>query len=266
MKSKYTIQFLQKRYKTCEIGSFISNLENNLNLIKDNYYNLYYKKNKSEFLEYPEEIEMKINNIYNEILKLKQTIKDNINSKYELKILQVNNLSNAFINDLVSYNKKYTLNLIKFPNIIDEYKNSKYKVISDNYDKFKIQKISEKNNLIILNQTNFDNPINNLFYYFRMFEQNIQDEINSTFFICEQTKSPPNIMKCSKFKSNLGYSESNFNAYKLRSSIYYSKNIIKNLYKLFEGFIFDDIINYDLFTVLLFFITHKNLTIFHKVI
>ena len=250
MKSKYTIQSLQKRHKTCEIGSFISNLENNLNLIKDNYYNLYYKKNKSEFLEYPEEIEMKINNIYNEILKLKQTIKDNINSKYELKILQVNNLSNEFINDLVAYNKKYTLNLIKFPNIIDEYKNAKYKVISDNYDKFKVQKISEKNNLIILNQTNFDNPINNLFYYFRMFEQNIQDEINSTFFICEQTKSPPNIMKCSKFKSNLGYSESNFNAYKLRSSIYYSKNIIKNLYKLFEGFIFDDIINYDLFNYL----------------
>jgi hypothetical protein len=239
IKSKYTIQSLQKRYKACESGSFISNLENNLNLIKDNYYNLYYKKNKSEFLEYPEEIEMKINNIYNETLKVKQTIKDNINSKYKLKISQVNNLSNAFINDLIAYNKKYTLNLIKFSNIIDEYKNAKYKVISDNYDKFKVQKISESNNLIILNQTNFDNPINNLLYYFRMFEQNIHDEINNTFFKCKINRTP--YKNCSK----IDYSELNFNAYKLRSSLYYSKNMIKNLYKLFEGFNFDDIINYD---------------------
>ena len=239
IKSKYTIQSLQKRYKACESGSFISNLENNLNLIKDNYYNLYYKKNKSEFLEYPEEIEMKINNIYNETLKVKQTIKDNINSKYKLKISQVNNLSNAFINDLIAYNKKYTLNLIKFSNIIDEYKNAKYKVISDNYDKFKVQKISESNNLIILNQINFDNPINNLLYYFRMFEQNIHDEINNTFFKCKINRTP--YKNCSK----IDYSELNFNAYKLRSSLYYSKNMIKNLYKLFEGFNFDDIINYD---------------------
>ena len=56
MNSKYTIQSLKNRYKSCEIEFFINNLENNLNLIKDNYYNLYYKKNKSEFLEYPKEI------------------------------------------------------------------------------------------------------------------------------------------------------------------------------------------------------------------
>jgi len=245
MKSKYTIQSLQKRYKVCEIESYISNLEINLNLIKDNYYNLYYKKNKSEFLEYPEEIEMKINNIYNESLIMKQTIKDKINSKYEFKISQVNKLSNIFINDLISYNKKYTLNLIKFPIIIDEYRNAKYKFISDNYDKFIIQKMTDNNDLIILNQTNYDNPINNLFYYFRQFSQNIHNEINNTFNICTTNIFPIYHLRCEKFKSKIGYSEVNFNTYKLRSSIYYSKNMIKNLNKIFEGFIFDDIINYN---------------------
>ena len=248
MKSKYTIQSLQKKYKTCDIESFIINLGNNMNLIKDNYYNLYYKMNKSEFLEYPEEIEMKINNIYNEALKVKQTIKEIINSKYAFKISQVNKLSNIFINDLIAYNKKYTLNLIKFPKIIEEYKIVKFNFIADNYDKCNIQKISENNNLIILNQTNFDNPINNLFKYFIMLEQNILIEINNSFFICNDTSNP--CKKYVKFKSNIGYSELNFNVYKLRSSIYYSRNMIKNLYKLFEGYTFDDIINYDLINYL----------------
>ena len=246
MKSKYTTQSFQKRYKTCEIDSFISNLENNLNLIKDNYYNLYYKKNKSEFLEYPEEIEIKINNIYNEVLKLKLTIKDNINSKYELKISQVNKQLNTFINDLVIYNKKYILNLIKFPNIFDEYKKVKFNFITDNFDRFNAQKIEENKNLIILNQINYDNPINNLFYYFRQFTQDFYKVINNSFFNCSIiSNETKNNMTCEKFKSTIGYSELNFNIYKLRSSIYYSKNMIKNLYKLFEGFIFDDIINYD---------------------
>ena len=246
MKSKYDIQSLQKRYKSCEIESFITNLENNLNLIKDNYYNLYYKKNKSEFLEYPEEIEMKINNIYNEALKLKLIIKDNINSKYEFKISQVNKLSNTFINDLIANNKKYILNIIKFPNIFDEYKNIKFNIIRDNYNRFNVQKIEENKNLKILNQTNFDNPINNLFYYFKQFTQEIHNEINNSFYNCSIESNEINNNKtCEKFKSTIGYSEYNFNVYKLRSSIYYSINMIKNLYKLFEEYIFDDIINYD---------------------
>ena len=39
----------------------MNNFNNNINLLKDEYYNNYYLKNYSSFLEYPEEIVYKIN-------------------------------------------------------------------------------------------------------------------------------------------------------------------------------------------------------------
>ena len=43
------------------ISFYMNNLNNNINLLKDEYYNNYYLKNYSSFLEYPEEIVYKIN-------------------------------------------------------------------------------------------------------------------------------------------------------------------------------------------------------------
>ena len=68
------IEQLYKNYKLCSPEIYIDNLEENINLIKDNYFTLYYLKNKSEFLEYPKEIIPKINEMSEQIIKEKDLI------------------------------------------------------------------------------------------------------------------------------------------------------------------------------------------------
>ena len=91
---------LYKKYKLCSPEIYIDNLEENNNLIKDNYYTLYYLKNKSQFLEYPKEIIPKINIISEQIIKHKDLIKQKINLLYKKKILKVINMHNKFICDI----------------------------------------------------------------------------------------------------------------------------------------------------------------------
>ena len=189
------------KYKLCSPNIFIDKLEQNVNLIKDNYYTLYYLKNKSEFLEYPKEILPKMNEISNQLVNNKQIIKDNLNSLYKSKILQVINLHNKFINGFNSYNIKYIFSTINISYIMDNYTNAKFSYINETFNEFNQDLLSINNELsnemdsylginnqsFIFNNDNYENPINNIINNFNEFMEFFENEINNTFIgeVCE---------------------------------------------------------------------------------
>ena len=248
---------LYKKYKLCSPEIYIDNLEENINLIKDNYYTLYYLKNKSQFLEYPKEIIPKINIISEQIIKHKDLIKQKINLLYKTKILQVINMHNKFICDINTYNFLYIYNTINSSYIMDNYTLSKIDYLNKTFHKFEMDVYQIDNDLNdemdelfgikkynILTNENFDEMIkkiiNNYYNFIEMFEE----EINTTF-ISKECKIENSTEVCENiiYKSELEYSEYNFNIVKLRNSLYYTKNIIKNLFYLFDDFNFNEIIN-----------------------
>ena len=246
------------KYKLCSLNIIIDKLEQNINLLKDNYYTLYYLKNKSEFLEYPKEILPKINEISNQLIKNKNIIKDKLNSLYKSKILQVINLHNKFINDFNSYNIKYIFSTINISYIMDNYTKAKLNYINETFNEYNLDLLlinNELNNEInsflginnqsfIFNNENYENPINNIINNFNNFMEIFENEINNTFIeeVCEFQNSTE-ICVIQKYRSELNYSDYNFNTVKLRNALYYTKNAIKNLYNLFNDYNFNDIID-----------------------
>ena len=71
-----------------KVSEILSKFENNIFEIKNDYYQNYYLKDKSDFLEYPEEI----------IFKLNQS-KNNI----QINILSVKNKINTSLNQRIKY-------------------------------------------------------------------------------------------------------------------------------------------------------------------
>ena len=244
------------KYKLCSPNIIINNLENNINLIKEKYYSFHYLKNKSEFLEYPKEIIPKINELSNQLIKNKDLIKDKLNSLYKSKILHVINIYNTFINDFNSYNIKYMFNTINTSYIMDNYTIYKFSYINETFNEFNQDLLITNNELnnqmnsflgidnqsFIFNDENYENPINNIINNFNEFVELFENEINNTFIeeVCEDSTE---ICVFKKYRSELKYSDYNFNIVKLRNSFYYTKNTIKNLYNLFNDYNFNEVID-----------------------
>ena len=252
------MQKIYNQNKLCSPDSYIDNIEKNIILVKDTYYSLYYLQNKSEFLEYPKEIIPKISEISNQLITQKELIKNRLNILYKNKILEVINIYNRLINDFNEYNIHFMLNTINYSYIMDNYTIIKFEYINQTFDEFNIN-LNETNDELdnninsflgiengdfILNKENFDNPIKNLYDNYFNFINDFVNEINSSFIKeeCEVFASDT-ICKNVKFKSELNYSEYNFNIIKLRNALYYTKNTITNLYDLFEDFNFNDVLD-----------------------
>jgi hypothetical protein len=247
---------LYEKYKLCSPEIYLDNLEENINLIKDNYYKLYYLKNKSEFLEYPKEIISKINTMSEQIIKQKDLIKKKINLLYKTKILQIINIHNKFICDFNTYNFLYIYNTINSSYIMDNYTLAKIDYINTTFNKFEQTIYSnddlnnEANQLFGINKynilinENFDETIKNIINNYYNFIEMFEEEINTTFISKEcHFENSTEICEYILYKSELDYSEYNYNIVKLRTALYYTKNIIKNLYNLFNDFSFNEIIN-----------------------
>jgi len=285
MKSKFlNYEKIKEKYKICETESYLTNLEINLNLIINDFYSLYYLNNRTEYLKYPKEIIPKINYIHNQIIKLKESIKEKINNIYNYKIMQTYNIINIFINDINKYNQKYILSTINFTYIIDDYKKTKVKIINDFFNNINIEKLNNIDNNI-LNNFNYDNPINIILYNISEFIHNFEKVINDTFIIIDNNSDNSDIYINESLIDNSTINESNyllnnesfndsqingtqkekkisnynFNIIKLKNSIYYSKNIIKNLYNLFDEFNSDLITNNNLIIYLDNIINEKGL-------
>ena len=150
-------------------------------------------------------------------------------------------------------------NTINYSYIMDNYTRVKFEYINQTFDEFNIN-LNETNDELdsntinsflgiengdfILNKENFDNPIKILYDNYFNFINDFLNEINSSFIKeeCEVFASDT-ICKNVKYKSELSYSEYNFNIIKLRNALYYTKNTITNLYDLFEDFNFNDVID-----------------------
>ena len=80
-----------------EINYCIQNLDNNIRQIYEIYYKLNRLKDYEDFLEYPEEIKYKLENILNELKKASNQIKTKINSSYNNRILNIIKSTNKLI-------------------------------------------------------------------------------------------------------------------------------------------------------------------------
>ena len=68
------------------ISLYFTNIENNINLIQEDYFKLYYLKDHNKFLEFPEEIIFKINQFMDELNVALKSIKNNIILFIEIKL------------------------------------------------------------------------------------------------------------------------------------------------------------------------------------
>ena len=279
----YNYEKLKEKYKIDEFDSYITNLEINLNLIINDFYSVYYLNNKTDYLKYPVELIPKIEYIQNQLKKIKEPIKEKINYIYNYKLKQTYNIIYELINDANKYNQKYILNTINFTYILDDYKKNKLKIINDMFNNIQIEKMNNINEINLLTKFNYDNPIDKILYNISEFIHNFEKEINNTFIILDNntdtftsdslivnisqnlseinnsklndsnyssTNESFNDSQINETENGKKYSKYNFNVIKIKNSLFYSKNIIKNLYNLFDEFNFDYFINDNLINYL----------------
>ena len=229
----------------------LNNFKNNINLLKNEYFDLHFKNDNIKFLEYPEEIVYKINQFLNEIIYNSDSIKDNINFIYKSKVANIIKSTNNYIENYINFDYNYILSKINANNIIDKYYYSKYKTINktftiflNNLKSIKDNKINDDN--LYLNQDNYNNHINTIISNTSNFIEYLEELINQTF-IPEICQVIDNETICIKEKKKLSseYSKYNYNIVKLRNGIYYTKKLIENWNSLLDNFDYLNIINVD---------------------
>ena len=188
-------------------------------------------------------------------------IKNKINLSIKNKILDIIKSTNNFIQDIINFNLKYIITHINVNNINIKYFDSKSNKLIYNFNLFSqiFEKLSEQfnpfkeeNNEIILNENNYDNEINIIFNNLSNFslefentiEQNFTEEhcINISINQSDENEVQNEIqndtfkLKCwkEKYKSKLNYSVYNFNIVKLRTGLYYTKNLIEQIEHIFD--------------------------------
>ena len=250
---------------------YINNLENNVNLLSNEYFNSFYLKSYDKFLEYPNEIIYKINQFRNELDGNIYKIKEKINNIYLKRIQNIINSTNIFIQNLLESNYKYILIYIN-KNIPNEYLSSKFDFISNNFKHYSnllenksLNIIYEKN--IILDDKNFNIHLSNISEKLDIFISNLQSLININF-TSEQcynisytdqfnlfdsydnytnktnnTDISDSICEKIQYKSNLSNYEYNYNVLKLRSGLYYTKKALENIMNLYDDLNYDNLLN-----------------------
>ena len=110
-----------------EFDSCLNNFEKNINELQENYYKNFYLKNYEDFLEYPDEIQFKIDKYKDELNESVDNIKAKIKISYQQRINNVLKETKNFIQDIHDFNYQYIMiNLNNFnPN--EEYYNIKKK-------------------------------------------------------------------------------------------------------------------------------------------
>ena len=194
-----------------KLKKYFENIESNINKINDDYMCNNYYKDYESFLNYPHEINLRISYIANEFSDFSEKIKNQINQNYNNKISNHINLIN-------NYSIIYTKNNFDFiqseiyPNkIFSEYFDRKLGIIQSSFEDIYID---NKLN----NEINTINPI--------------EYEEENNLIIEKITRSVEDIDLIIKnnftnytFKI-IDYSKYNFDIVKLRTSIYYIKNIL----------------------------------------
>ena len=227
----------------------LNNFYNNIMLLENKYYSLYYLKNNSKFLEYPEEIIYKINQFYKELQQISQKIKNIISSNLQRKILDIKYSTNKYIYNIIKSNLNYILINMDKENEIEEYYLNRYDKLNYTFNKY-INILENKTNEInqedSLNFNTYEEKINkilnnlNNFILFlnEIIEQNFTIEKCDLEFVNDTYNSSVinetdynNSLICTKIPKQFGLniSKYNYNIVKLREGIYYSKTLIENI-------------------------------------
>jgi len=177
---------------------FIDILENNTNLIIHNYLNSYYFPYYDKFLEYPNEINYKINQFKNELRENLKSIKIKVNNIYRKRTLNIINATNIFLKNIIYSNREFILINIYNNKIMEEYLNSKNQYLSKNFELYlnnlmnlseNIYKPNSQNSLFnlsndenfILNENNYEKQIFNISKTLEHFVSYLEEMITQNF-------------------------------------------------------------------------------------
>ena len=264
-------------FNTTELTRIITKLKNNIFNMDNDFYQNYYLKNKELFLEYPDEIVLKINQSLMNLKLNNEFLKNKINLSLTNKLKNIISSIKLFINNINQFNLEYILNSINKENIFDKYILNKTNSINNFFNSvynyiqaYNSNQIS--NNKFILNAENYDYYINRIENNYSNFSSNLINEINEAFteIKCIEEKptdidtdinsdsdilSDSNILfvdnsifrNCSKgrYSTELNYSKYNFNVVKFRKEISNSKKFPEMIEHLIYNLNFNNIINPD---------------------
>ena len=195
-----------------KLNIYFQNIESNVMQIDNDYLNNYYYREYESFLEYPNEINLRLSYIKNEFSNFSNKIQNEINYFYKQKIINHIELIKNYSIAHIKNNFNFIQNEIYPKKIFSEYFNTKFGIINSSLKAINIEdelenqtesfdslEYDSKNNLIIENISksvnDFDLLINENF-------------TNYTYKITD-------------------YSKYNFDITKLRTAIYYSQNALK---------------------------------------
>ena len=250
-----------------DINIYINKFYDNIQLLKEKYYNLSYLPNFSIFLEYPNEIIYKINQFYNESIFNIDSIKSTINYIYKKRIKYIIKSTNLYINNFMKSHINYIKININSSYIIHNYSSAKLTEIDNLYNncitKSNILKVND-NDILFLDKGSYDDKMLKNKNYIKDFVLFLEKEINNSFIyeICDNNTGPfYNETICHKEKKefNSSFSKYNFNILKLRTGIYYSKTLLENIDTLFDEYNFHKIINSEKIQLYDEFINDKNI-------
>ena len=228
---------------------YINNFSENIKLLREQYYNLYYLPSYEKFLEYPEEIIYKINQFYNEAEFNINNIKSVINIIHTNRIKYIIKSTNIVIKDFIKHHVNYIKTNINFTYIVDKYYLSKYAELDNLYNNcIKANSYVINYNIPFLDNQNYDEEMSINKKYINDFVSFLETTINNTFIneTCANNTGPYNNKTlCQKVKKefNTSFSKYNFNIIKLREGIYYTKTLLENIDSLFDEYNFHNIID-----------------------
>ena len=243
------------------IENALLDFKNNIDEIENIYFKEFYLNDNKDFLEYPEEIKYKIKQFLYELKNNSNFIKDKINLSFKSKVLSIINSTNIFIGNNIKFNLEYIITHINNHNINKNYFDSKTGVLKDIFYNYirELNKISDNfydkqnsKDLLILDENNYGIKINNIFENITNFYLDFENiiENNFTYEKCfnktvEENGENNTIMECTieRYKSDLDYSIYNFNIVKLRTGLYYTKNLIEFTDNIIDGINYNNLIS-----------------------
>ena len=242
-------KLLENLYKNSlpNISLYFTNIENNINLIHEDYFKFHYLKDHNEFLEFPEEIIFKINQFMNELNITLKSIKNNINYIYRNKITNAIESTNQFIENFHEKNFKYIEQNINKNKMLYLYINPRYNYINNLFQNCKTIYKSLINDFYKESNQNIYLKINN--NDFILNDDNYNDNISlilnnySNYILYFQKTIEENFTNQGYENNDLNYSNYNFIVSKLRRGLYYTKSLINNIKDTFNSLQYDIILN-----------------------
>ena len=265
-----------------EFKSCLNNLEKNINDIKEKYFKNIYLNSHEDFLEHPNEIIFKLEQYKIELENNIGKIKNKINKIYKNRMNNIFKETKTYIKDIHEFNYKYVLmNLNNFnPNL--DYFIIKNKVINEYFTSYS-NKLNEKLNEIIIigdkeqslfNENDINIEVTKTVDKYSKFVSSFEEIILKNFTIekCKEIHTlnsysdlfsdlnNGNLLVNSDInsdltdlnncleeikKSELNFSEYNFNTVKIRSEIYFTKTLIEKIDSTLDEMNYDNIINKD---------------------